>query len=192
MTPAAVSALRITLCVFLGAAAAISVTACAHSPSLSAYAGQQTRAIKALSPNEQADLLAGKGMGLAKAAELNGYPGPMHVLELAEPLALSDEQRRQTQAAFNTMKAEAQAKGQQLVDAEQALDTLFINEQITPDLLQTSLRRIADLQADVRAAHLRAHLTVAPLLSDQQRALYDSLRGYGVGNQATDHQHHKH
>ena len=41
------------------------------------YAGQQTRAIKALSDDDIAALRAGEGMGMAKAAELNGYPGPV-------------------------------------------------------------------------------------------------------------------
>ena len=50
------------------------------------YAGEQSRAIKALSPKEVYDLTQGRGMGLAKAAELNRYPGPMHALELAGPL----------------------------------------------------------------------------------------------------------
>ena len=43
------------------------------------YAGMQTRPIKALSEQQVADLGAGRGMGLALAAELNGYPGPSHV-----------------------------------------------------------------------------------------------------------------
>jgi hypothetical protein len=40
------------------------------------YSGMQTRPIKALSDQQVADLKAGRGMGLALAAELNGYPGP--------------------------------------------------------------------------------------------------------------------
>ena len=52
----------------------------------SAYAGQQSREIKALSDQEVKDLQAGAGMGMAKAAELNRYPGPMHALELADQL----------------------------------------------------------------------------------------------------------
>ena len=60
-----------------------------HQP----YAGLQARPVKALSDQQIADLKAGRGMGLALAAELNGYPGPMHVLELATPLGLSDDQR---------------------------------------------------------------------------------------------------
>ena len=42
----------------------------------SPYAGQESRAIKALSDSEIDDLANGRGMGLAKAGELNGYPSP--------------------------------------------------------------------------------------------------------------------
>ena len=50
------------------------------------YAGLETREIKALSPEQIEDLLAGEGMGYALAAELNHYPGPRHVLALAAEL----------------------------------------------------------------------------------------------------------
>src|SRR5215469_14793256 len=46
------------------------------------YAGQEARTIKALSDDDIAALRKGEGMGMAKAAELNGYPGPVHVLAL--------------------------------------------------------------------------------------------------------------
>jgi hypothetical protein len=58
----------------------------------SPYAGQERRSIKALSDNEVRDLAEGRGMGLARAAELNSFPGPMHVLELANELGLSEAQ----------------------------------------------------------------------------------------------------
>jgi hypothetical protein len=48
--------------------------------------------VKTLSDEQIADLKAGRGMGLALAAELNGYPGPSHAVELAGPLDLSGEQ----------------------------------------------------------------------------------------------------
>jgi hypothetical protein len=71
------------------------------------YAGLEGRPIKALSEQQIADLRAGRGMGLALAAELNGYPGPMHVLELADALDLSGQQRAKMQELFAAMKAEA-------------------------------------------------------------------------------------
>src|SRR5437588_3273005 len=76
------------------------------------YAGLEARSIKALSEQQIADLRAGRGMGLALAAELNGYPGPMHVLELAEPLGLSDQQRAKMQELFAAVKAEAVPLGE--------------------------------------------------------------------------------
>jgi len=56
----------------------------------SPYEGMQARPIKALSAEQIADLRAGRGMSLALAAELNGYPGPRHILELGEQLGLTD------------------------------------------------------------------------------------------------------
>src|SRR6266446_2530162 len=88
------------------------------------YAGQQTREIKALSEVEVAGYLDGRGMGFAKAAELNGYPGPAHVLDLAEQLALTPQQRARAQQLKDSMK-EAATLGVKLVDAERQLDLLF-------------------------------------------------------------------
>ena len=75
---------------------ASAVAAIAQTP----YAGMQSRPIKALSEQQVADLGAGRGMGLALVAELNGYPGPLHVLELADKLSLSKDQRADMQRLF--------------------------------------------------------------------------------------------
>jgi hypothetical protein len=45
-------------------------------------------------------------MSLALAAELNGYPGPRHVLELGEQLGLTEQQRAGVQRLFDDMTAE--------------------------------------------------------------------------------------
>jgi hypothetical protein len=81
------------------------------------YAGMQTRPIKALSEQQVADLGAGRGMGLALAAESNGYPGPSHVLELADKLELSADQRPSIQRLFDSMKAEAMPIGRKLTES---------------------------------------------------------------------------
>src|SRR6266852_1428988 len=80
------------------------------------YAGLEARSIKALSEQQIADLRAGRGMGLALAAELNGYPGPMHVLELADKLELTADQRSSVKALFDSMKAEAIPIGEQMIN----------------------------------------------------------------------------
>ena len=148
----------------------------AHSPS--PYAGQQTREIKALSPEQTADLLAGKGMALAQAAELNGYPGPMHTLELASQLELSPTQQQASQALMQIHKAEARDLGAQLVQAERALDQAFASRQIDATRLAAHTENIGRLQALLRKSHLDTHLQQTALLTPGQITRYAQLRGY--------------
>jgi hypothetical protein len=163
------------------------------SPAPSPYAGQQVREIKALSAAQTADLLAGKGMEQAKAAELNGYPGPMHVLELAGPLALSAAQIQDSEALLARHRAEARALGARLVEAERELDTAFAGKQIDAAQLDLLTQRIGLLQAELRASHLRTHLRQAGLLTSTQVALYVELRGYtGEPKAAAPGQHSSH
>ncbi len=100
------------------------------------YAGMQTRSIKALSETQVADLGAGRGMGLALAAELNGYPGPSHVLELADRLELSADQRSRIKGLFDSMKAEAVPLGSKLIEQEADLDRQFASRTVTPESLK--------------------------------------------------------
>ncbi len=150
----------------------------AASHSASPYAGQQTREIKALSPAQTADLLAGKGMELAKAAELNGYPGPMHTLELATQLDLSTAQKQASEALMTRHKGEARDLGTQLVAAERALDLAFSSRQIDAASLSAHTQRIGQLQAQLRKAHLETHLQQTALLKPEQISRYAQLRGY--------------
>jgi hypothetical protein len=153
-----------------------------HSP----YAGEQHRAIKALSPNEQAALLDGKGMGFARAAELNGYPGPLHVIELAEPLKLSESQLAASRDLFARMQRAARAEGAALIEAERALDALYATRTATPQRVDSELARIEGIRARLRGAHLNAHLEQAALLTPGQLSLYAELRGY----QSNEHPGH--
>jgi Spy/CpxP family protein refolding chaperone len=166
-----------------------SVALVAASP----YAGQEARDIKSLSPDDVNAYLSGKGMGLAKAAELNGYAGPSHVLELAPQLALTPEQRAKTEALFASMEAKATLLGQALVEEERKLDRLFATKAITPELLSISLVEIGSLQAKVRGAHLEAHLAQVEILTPEQNARYAQLRGYeGSGTHSGHDGQHKH
>lgn len=112
--------------------AALLCAACAAPTHHGGYAGQEGRAIKSLSAQDVDALLAGHGAGFAKAAELNGYPGPRHVLELAGPLGLSDEQRRASERLMVEHKARARALGMELVEAERSLDALFAARTAAP------------------------------------------------------------
>ncbi len=147
----------------------------------SPYAGQENREIKALAPEEMAAYLAGDGLGFAKAAELNGYPGPRHVLELASPLGLTLPQREHVRSIFDAMQIEAKRLGAEVVAAERRLDGLFANAEIDEPQLLDAVAGIAVLQGRLRVAHLQAHLRVKRVLTPEQVAHYDRLRGYGDG-----------
>ena len=165
-------------------------TAFAGEPSKSPYAGQETRTIKALSAEDIEALRTGQGMGFAKAAELNGYPGPAHVLALAEQLQLTPEQLSKTRDIEASMRAKAKTIGAELIDAEAQLDNLFAYKRIDDQALNASLQRIAELQSELRQAHLHAHLEQTALLSAAQAARYVELRGYGQPQNQTMHEHH--
>jgi Spy/CpxP family protein refolding chaperone len=170
----------------------VATTSHAVTPGPSPYVGQEGRPIKALAPDEVDGLLAGRGMGYAKSAELNGYPGPAHVLELADQLHLSDAQRAATSAIFTQMQRRAAAAGAQLVEQERQLDQRFADGSITKEALAASLARIGELQADVRRAHLDAHLAQVGVLTPEQRTAYVRLRGYADSRPADSGHHMKH
>jgi hypothetical protein len=155
----------------------------------SPYVAEQDRPIKALSEEQVAELLAGQGMGLAKAAELNGYPGPRHVLDLSIELALSEAQAQQVQRIFAAMQARAIEVGRTLVDEERRLDALFHDHRATAESLSAALTRIGALQGELRRVHLQAHIDTTALLSSAQVAKYAQLRGYDAASGAGEHRH---
>ncbi|MDQ5857754.1 MAG: Spy/CpxP family protein refolding chaperone [Acidobacteriota bacterium] len=154
------------------------------------YSGEESREIKALSPEEIESYRTGAGMGFAKAAELNHYPGPKHVLELASEIGLSASQKKETQWAYDAMHAQTVGLGERLVVAERGLDGLFAAEKIDEASLARSVREIARLQGEIRLEHLKAHLAMRALLTPAQVAKYDALRGYGSGEH--DPSRHRH
>jgi hypothetical protein len=154
------------------------------------YAGMDAREIASLSQADVDAILAGQGWGLALPAELGEYPGPLHVLELADVFELSDTQRAKVQAVYDAMKVDAQVAGRAYVEAEAMLSHMFKTGHATEQRLDMMLAQSADALADLRAVHLRAHLVVTPILSDAQNEIYAQERGYGGGHGNADHSGH--
>jgi hypothetical protein len=148
-----------------------------HAP-VSPYAGQQGRAIKSLSDDDVAELRRGGGWGLAKAAELNGYPGPAHVLENADALGLDDAQRAAVRAIFAKMQEDAVAEGARLLALEEALEAEFAGRTVTPGSLDRRVGAIAESLGRLRRIHLAAHLSTPAAMTPAQVARYNALRGY--------------
>jgi Spy/CpxP family protein refolding chaperone len=148
------------------------------SPLQSPYAGQEGGTIKALSPEDILALARGEGMGHAKAAELNRYPGPRHVLDLAKALELTDAQREQAERIFSAMHGEAVRLGQQILAVERKMDEGFRTEAITEADLMTMTAALGQFNGQLRADHLRAHLQLHAILTAEQVERYQHLRGY--------------
>jgi hypothetical protein len=161
----------------LGLVALGGVAAAEEAP----YEGFEAREIASLSEADVAALLAGEGWGLALPAELNGYPGPAHVLELADDLALTGRQKAEITLIFDRMRAEAQDAGRAYVAAERHLSMMFGMGHAEADRLDMLLASSAAALARLRAVHLKAHLEVTPLLTDAQKGTYQALRGYAGG-----------
>lgn len=144
----------------------------------SPYVGEEFRAIKSLSTKEITSLRRGDGMGFAKLAELNHFPGPKHVLNVSSELDLSPEQFDATNALFEEMRSNAIVLGEELVRAESQLDQNFADGSINSQTLQRALLDIGRIRAELRFVHLRSHLRQKQLLTPAQISKYDQLRGY--------------
>ena len=157
----------------------------------SAVAAGAASEIRGLSEREIEDLRAGRGMGLARAAELNGYPGPRHLLDLVEAgkMRLTTQQLQAVERLFNQMSLQARGLGEKILDEEQALEAAFRQGSITESELQHRAAQIARLQAELRLVHLRTHLETKKLLAAHQVEQYNQLRGYGHGSGDQGDQH---
>lgn len=142
------------------------------------YAGLQDRRVKALTESQAADLLAGRGMALALAAELNGYPGPMHVLEHADALRLTDTQRAAAENLRDRMAGEARTLGARIVALEEELDRLFASGTADTGRLATLIAALGALNGRLREVHLGTHIAMRDALEPEQHAAYAQLRGY--------------
>ncbi len=160
---------------------------------VSAYAGQENREIKALPASQVRDILDGKGMGYAMAAELNGYPGPRHVMELADSLDLSPEQIDQVEQAFQVMHDSARALGERYVSVERDLDRLFAEGRARGVAVRELTESAGRLDARIRYVHLEAHVWTHEILSEKQIGVYMRLRGYSDrADTAGEHRHDRH
>jgi Spy/CpxP family protein refolding chaperone len=157
----------------------------------SPYVGFETREVKTLSTERQEGLKRGAGLGYALAAELNGYPGPMHVLELADQLGLDADQKSRVQKSFEKMRKEAIAAGEALIAAEAHLDRLFVQKHVSYDRIDAQTAVAAGQEARLRAIHLKAHLEMVEILTPEQTESYNRLRGY-VRAESGSHSHRGH
>jgi hypothetical protein len=156
----------------------------------SPYAAIPGTAASGLLPEEVEGLTKGQGMALALAAEVNGYPGPRHLLDAAAAgqLDLRPDQREAILRLYDRMLAEAKANGQEILQAEERLAMRFRQGHIDEASLRDTLGRIGQLRAELRFTHLRTHLETKALLTEAQLARYKAVRGYDAAGGGGQHQ----
>lgn len=171
------------------------------SSQISPYSGQEVRDIKSLSDKDVQSLQNGTGEafgGIAKQAELNGYPGPRHVLDIASELQLTDQQRMEIELIYQNMSKKAKSIGVGIITIEQDIDRVFADKTINEENLKLMLDKSGDLYGQLRFVHLSAHLDTMQILTIEQLQMYNKIRGYDSGgtdnssisNDNSSHQQH--
>jgi Spy/CpxP family protein refolding chaperone len=159
----------------------------------SSYADLLGTEIRGMSEGEVETLRTGGGGGMALAAELNGYPGPLHVLEHADDLELTEDQEVRVREIREAMLEAAKSVGEEILEQEKRLEAAFRDGTIDAESLKERTRAIALLRGELRAVHWDAHLDTLPVLTHEQVQQYNELRGYGDGAHAGhDHDAHDH
>ncbi|MBW3563711.1 MAG: hypothetical protein KY459_03195 [Acidobacteria bacterium] len=116
----------------------------------SSYASEAYDPESGLSTAEIEELRIGAGMGLARPAELNSYPGPLHVIDMSDELALTDEQEARTSRLFDSMRATALDLGRQIIEQETMLARRFRHGHIDDATLEQLTSGIAKLRGELR------------------------------------------
>ena len=86
---------------------------------------QETRTVKTLSLRRFMDTSWAQGLGYTKAGELNHYPGPRHVLDLANALESEPPNNVDSAAIYGRMHAEVVPLGEMIVTRERRLNVAF-------------------------------------------------------------------
>lgn len=127
-------------------------------------------------PTDRAALEGSEGAGMALYAEMNGYPGPKHIIELQDQLRLSDDQLKEVQALFDEMHEAARSKGEEIIAEEEKLHALFAGRTATESNVKALAMSIGRLRGELRAVHLMAHVQAERVLTNEQKASYVELR----------------
>ncbi|HLT76258.1 MAG TPA: Spy/CpxP family protein refolding chaperone [Ferrovibrio sp.] len=111
-------------------------------------------------------------------AERNLFPAPHTAIFLANDLGLSQDQRLRLHELQQALDAEIATIGRRIQAEEARLDRAFMDNVIDIGRIDGLTARIGALQAQRRAARLRAHLATRDLLSPEQLLRYAELRGF--------------
>jgi Spy/CpxP family protein refolding chaperone len=127
-------------------------------------------------PPDRDGLLNGEGMGMAACAESNGFPGPKHVLDLADKLGLTAKQKAEVQEIYDDMLARARSTGKMIVKVEGELNDQFNSGMLKQESVEEDAESIGRMRGTLRGIHLGAHVRTKEVLTPKQVELYVALR----------------
>jgi len=166
-------------CVMLGVVVGIAITTAAAASAQHGHGGagaEGHQMAQACATEFEKVVGEGRGFGLAFAADQNGYPGPMHVLELRDRLKLTADQEAKARDLMHAMFAESRPKSVRLLEAEARLRRLFAERVAEDAAVRAAVAEVERARSEVRLVHLLAHLKTRDLLSEDQRRLYHEAR----------------
>ena len=169
---ATVAALAVVL-VIAGSGAADAQHGAAHA---GAEAGPHHMLVQTYEKAFEQNIAAGRGFGMAFAADQNGYPGPLHVLELKDRLKLTAGQEAKIQTMLAAMFAESKPKSSRLLESEAKLRHLFAAGRADEVAVTAAVAEVEKARSEVRLVHLLFHLKTREVITDEQRRLYHDAR----------------
>ena len=134
--------------------------------------------IKSLNLTEYNAYKNGEERNFASPAELNNYPGPLTVLELEKELRLSPLQKSQLKTVVSTMQFKAVEMGGFILFQEKKLNELFASGKANEGSIIYYTNKIGLYQAELRNAHLQAHLKTRRILTPDQIKKYNRIKNY--------------
>jgi Spy/CpxP family protein refolding chaperone len=155
------------------------ITRAQHDHGTGGHESGHHRVAQACSTEFDKTVGEGRGFGLAFAADQNGYPGPMHVLELKDRLKLSAEQEARMRQLMHAMFAESRPKSARLLAAEATLRRLFAERAADDAAVRAAVDEVERARSEVRLVHLLTHLKTRDLLTEDQRRIYHEARWGG-------------
>ena len=98
-------------------------------------------------PPDKEQLLRGEVQGEAFVAEINSFPSPRKILDLKDELNLTKDQLRKLDEMLKNLPISATMKGQDIIEAEEGLNSMFESGNINEKTLRAKLERIGKLLA---------------------------------------------
>lgn len=136
---------------------------------------QQAPKPGAMSAPEAIAVMAGEDAGLARLADVHGWPGPRTVLANAEALNLAPDQVRIAENIEAEFEIEAREIALAWLAVEAELDEAFRSGRASKGKVQALTQQSGALRAELRALQLSAHIEMRPNLTRDQLESYSRL-----------------